>query len=632
MTAASVARTIRTRIPARLDRLPWSRFHWRIVAGLGTVWILDGLEVTIVGAIAPRLTEPGSGIDLTSADIGTAAAFYVAGACLGALFFGQLTDRYGRKKLFMVTLGVYLAATVATAFAFAPWYFFLCRFFTGVGIGGAYSAINSAIDELIPARNRGQVDLAINGSFWVGSAVGGLAALFLLDTAVVQSDLGWRLAFAAGALLGLGILIVRRHVPESPRWLFIHGREQEAERIVGEIERQVKAESGRELPEPSEEIVVRQRDAIPYRELAKVAFKRYPRRAVLGLCLFIGQAFLYNAVTFDLGTILSTFFDVSSGAVPYFMVIFAISNFLGPVTLGRLFDTLGRIPMISGTYLVSAALTAVLGVLLMSGDLTRWSFMALVLATFFFASAGASSAYLTVSEVFPMETRALAIALFYATGTAVGGIAGPLLFGHLIHSGDAGNVAIGFFIGAGAMALGGIAELFFGVRAEQQSLENIAKPLTAEEAEAAPAPPAPRSEEEERIHRRGERRRARERRGLSRVRPGPGNGSRFYSPGMVGSAGTASRYAAASEAERDGEIEALVRALAEYGPTRRRQLRRLAGADRWGPGRFGPALRDALDEGRASRVGRDTYGPPGGGEAPREAPRGQPQPPRGRTA
>jgi MFS family permease len=632
MTAASVARTIRTRIPARLDRLPWSRFHWRIVAGLGTVWILDGLEVTIVGAIAPRLTEPGSGIDLTSADIGTAAAFYVAGACLGALFFGQLTDRYGRKKLFMVTLGVYLAATVATAFAFAPWYFFLCRFFTGVGIGGEYSAINSAIDELIPARNRGQVDLAINGSFWVGSAVGGLAALFLLDTAVVQSDLGWRLAFAAGALLGLGILIVRRHVPESPRWLFIHGREQEAERIVGEIERQVKAESGRELPEPSEEIVVRQRDAIPYRELAKVAFKRYPRRAVLGLCLFIGQAFLYNAVTFDLGTILSTFFDVSSGAVPYFMVIFAISNFLGPVTLGRLFDTLGRIPMISGTYLVSAALTAVLGVLLMNGDLTRWSFMALVLATFFFASAGASSAYLTVSEVFPMETRALAIALFYATGTAVGGIAGPLLFGHLIHSGDAGNVAIGFFIGAGAMALGGIAELFFGVRAEQQSLENIAKPLTAEEAEAAPAPPASRSEEEERIHRRGERRRARERRGLSRVRPGPGNGSRFYSPGMVGSAGTASRYAAASEAERDGEIEALVRALAEYGPTRRRQLRRLAGADRWGPGRFGPALRDALDEGRASRVGRDTYGPPGGGEAPREAPRGQPQPPRGRTA
>src|SRR4051812_109468 len=503
MTAASAARTIRTRIPARLDRLPWSRFHWRIVAGLGTVWILDGLEVTIVGAIAPRLTEPGSGVDMTSADVGTAAAFYVAGACLGALFFGQLTDRYGRKKLFMATLGVYLAATVATAFAFAPWYFFLCRFFTGVGIGGEYSAINSAIDELIPARNRGQVDLAINGSFWAGSALGGLAALLLLDTALFDVGLGWRLAFGAGALLGLGIMLVRRHVPESPRWLFIHGREQEAERIVEQIEREVQAETGRRLPEPGEEIVVRQRDVIPYRELARVAFKRYPRRAVLGLSLFIGQAFLYNAVTFDLGTILSNFFGVASGAVPYFMVIFAISNFLGPVTLGRLFDTLGRIPMISGTYLVSAALTAVLGVLLMSGDLTRWSFMALVLATFFFASAGASAAYLTVSEIFPMEMRALAIALFYAIGTAVGGISGPLLFGQFVHSGHLTQVATGFLIGAGPMALGGMAELLFGVRAEGRSLEAIAEPLSAEGAEEDP-------ERDERIAER----RDRERRGI----------------------------------------------------------------------------------------------------------------------
>jgi MFS family permease len=349
MTGSDVYRIIRTSIPARLDRLPWSRFHWRIVIGLGTVWILDGLEVTIVGAIAPRLTEAGSGIDLTSADIGTAAAFYVAGACLGALFFGQLTDRYGRKKLFMVTLLLYLIATVATAFAFAPWYFFLCRFFTGVGIGGEYSAINSAIDELIPARNRGQVDLAINGSFWVCSAIGGLASLLLLDASIFQTDLGWRLAFGAGALLGLGILVVRRHVPESPRWLFIHGRDQEAERIVRQIEAEVARETGRELPQPDGQITVRQRASIPYRELAAVAFKRYPRRAILGLCLFIGQAFLYNAVTFDLGTMLSTFFDVASGTVPYFMVVFAVSNFLGPLTLGRLFDTVGRIPMISGT-------------------------------------------------------------------------------------------------------------------------------------------------------------------------------------------------------------------------------------------------------------------------------------------
>ena len=631
MTGSDVYRNIRTKIPARLDRLPWSRFHWRIVIGLGAVWILDGLEVTIVGAIAPRLTEADSGIDLTSADIGTAAAFYVAGACLGALFFGQLTDRYGRKKLFMVTLLLYLIATVATAFAFAPWYFFLCRFFTGFGIGGEYSAINSAIDELIPARNRGQVDLAINGSFWAGSAVGGLAALLLLDASIFQTDLGWRLAFGAGALLGLGILIVRRHVPESPRWLFIHGREQEAERIVRQIEEEVARQTGGELPEPDTEIMVRQRASIPYRELAAVAFKRYPRRAILGLCLFIGQAFLYNAVTFDLGTMLSTFFDVASGTVPYFIVVFAISNFLGPLTLGRLFDTVGRIPMISGTYLVSAALTAALGVMLINGGLTRYSFMAFVLATFFFASAGASAAYLTVSEVFPMETRALAIALFYAVGTAAGGIAGPLLFGQLIHTGDPSKVAIGFFIGAGAMALGGVAELFFGVRAEQQSLENIAKPLTAEEAEAeqpAPAAPPADADADERIRRRHER----ARRGLRRVRPGPGGTGRYYSPGMFGTAGTATRYAAASDACRDREIEEIVRALQEHGAAHRRELRRMVDAYRWGPGRFGPALRDALDEGGAIRLSRRRYGPPGGEAAARQAPRGRAQPPQGRPA
>jgi len=491
MTVAS-QRTVRTQVPARLDRLPWSRFHWRVVIGLGTVWILDGLEVTIVGAIAPRLTEPGSGIEMHAAHIGTAAAIYVAGACIGALLFGQLTDRYGRKKLFILTLALYLLATVATAFAFAPWYFFVCRFLTGMGIGGEYAAINSAIDELIPARNRGQVDLAINGSYWIGSAIGGLAALLLLDTSLLAKDFGWRLAFGAGAIIGLGILLVRRHVPESPRWLFIHGREEEAERIVDQIEAEVRNETGQELPEPQGSITVRQREAIPFREIAATAFKRYPRRAVLGLALFIGQAFLYNAVVFDLGTILHEFFDVSAGSVPLYTTIFALSNFMGPLLLGRLFDTVGRIPMIAGTYLGSAALVALLAILLLSGSLTTWSFMALILATFFLASAGASSAYLTVSEVFPMETRALAIALFFAVGTAVGGITGPELFGQFIHSGDIDLVATGFFIGAGAMALGGVAELFLGVRAEQQSLENIARPLTAEEADELLPAPAPK--------------------------------------------------------------------------------------------------------------------------------------------
>jgi MFS family permease len=617
-------RTIRTNIPARLDRLPWSRFHWRIVIGLGTVWILDGLEVTIVGAIAPRLTEPGSGINMSSADVGTAGAVYVAGACIGALLFGQLTDRYGRKKLFMVTLGLYLAATVATAFAFAPWYFFLCRGLTGMGIGGEYSAINSAIDELIPARNRGQVDLSINGSFWVGSGIGGLAALILLDQSLLAANIGWRLAFGMGAVLGLGILLVRRHVPESPRWLFIHGREDEAERVVRRIEAEVQAETGKELPEPDRYITVRQRDYIPFREIVRYTARRYPKRAVLGLSLFIGQAFLYNAVVFDLGTLLHEFFGVGSGSVPYFMVLFAASNFLGPLLLGRLFDTVGRVPMISGTYLGSAAIVVVLAFLLRDGSLTRWSFMALVMGAFFLASAGASSAYLTVSEVFPMETRALAIALFYAVGTAIGGITGPALFGQLIHSGDPNQVATGFFIGAAAMALGGVAELLFGVRAEQRSLEDIAKPLTAEEAEAEPGalPAEPETPEErerdERVQRRADRRRARETAGTRRFRPGPGGS--FYSPGMLGTAGTTSRYAAMGEYDLDREIEQLERAIEELGPVDRDALETRVRGTRWGPRRFDAALREVVGDGRVTRRGRsysprDTSGAGGRGTA-----------------
>jgi MFS family permease len=475
--------TIETKVPSRLDRLPWSRFHWLIVIGLGTVWILDGLEVTLVGSIASRLTESGSGIDISTGQIGTAAAIYVAGACTGALFFGQLTDRFGRKKLFLITLAIYLTATGATAFAFAPWYFYVARFFTGAGIGGEYAAINSAIDELIPARVRGRVDLMINGSYWLGSAAGSAAALIFLDTAIFAKDFGWRLAFGMGVVLGFAILIVRRHVPESPRWLFIHGREEEAERIVSEIEDDVEEETGQELPEPGDSITVRQRETIPFRTIGRTAFKVYPRRAVLGLALFVGQAFIYNGVTFNLGTLFTTFYDVTSSFVPVFIIIFAIGNFLGPLTLGRLFDTVGRKPMIAGTYLGSAACATLLSFLFVGGTLSEWWFEALVVVTFFLASAGASAAYLTVSEIFPMETRALAIAFFYAVGTAIGGITGPLLFGHLIGSGERGQVIIAFLIGAGVMALGGIAELFLGVKAEQAELEDIAKPLTAEEAE-----------------------------------------------------------------------------------------------------------------------------------------------------
>ncbi|MGH2855843.1 MAG: MFS transporter, partial [Solirubrobacteraceae bacterium] len=281
--------TIKTNIPARLDRLPWSRFHWLVVFGLGTVWILDGFEVTVVGTIGGRLTEHGSGIAMTASSIGTAGAIYVIGACLGALFFGQLTDRFGRKKLFMITLGVYLIATAATAFSFAPWYFFLCRFFTGAGIGGEYAAINSAIDELIPARVRGRVDLTINGSFWAGSIIASALAMLFLDISIFPRNLGWRLEFAVGVLLAFGIMLVRRHVPESPRWLFIHGREEEAERIVDGIERDTEEHTGRKLEAPDKTIKVRQRQEIHFREIARVAFKLYPRRAILCLALFIGQ-------------------------------------------------------------------------------------------------------------------------------------------------------------------------------------------------------------------------------------------------------------------------------------------------------------------------------------------------------
>ena len=454
-----------------------------IVIGLGTVWILDGLEVTIVGSIASRLTEKGSGITLDPSQIGTAAAFYVGGACLGALFFGQLTDRLGRKKLFLATLALYIVATVATAFSFTAWYFYAARFFTGAGIGGEYAAINSAIDELIPARVRGRVDLMINGSYWLGAAGGALLAVPLLDTALFAADFGWRLAFGIGAALGIGILLVRRHVPESPRWLFIHGRGDEADEIVGEIEEEVREETGQELEEPEESITIRPRERIRFGEIARTAFSTYPRRTALGLALFVGQAFLYNAVTFDLGTLLGEFFEVGSGTIPLYIAVFAISNFCGPLILGRFFDTVGRKPMVSATYLLSAAVTALLGVFLLGGSLTTLSFMAFIIVIFFIASAGASSAYLTVSEIFPMETRALSIAFFYAAGTAAGGIAGPLLFGHLIASGSESQVAIGFFIGAVVMAVGGIAEILFGVSAEQETLEDVAEPLTAEEGE-----------------------------------------------------------------------------------------------------------------------------------------------------
>ncbi|MFD7768784.1 MFS transporter [Streptomyces sp. NPDC059787] len=473
-------RTITTRIPARLDRLPWSRWHWTVVIGLGTVWILDGLEVTVVGNIASRLSEPGSGLPITSGEVtGIAAALYVAGACAGALFWGRLTDVWGRKKLFMITLAVYLGATALTAIAFDTWWFFLFRFLTGFGIGGEYAAINSAVDELIPARYRGRVDLMINGSFWLGAVGGSLLSILALNTDIFPANVGWRLTFALGAVLALVILLVRRHVPESPRWLLIHGRDEEAERIVGDIEQRVEAERNEPLPRAEGELTIHQRENVTFTEIARTVFAKYRRRSVLGFSLFIGQAFLYNAITFGFGAILTTFFDVPSGNTGYYFAVIAAGNFLGPLLLGKLFDTVGRRVMISGTYLLSGVLLFGTAWLFDRGSLSAATLTACWCAVLFFASAGASSAYLTVSEVFPMETRAMSIAFFYAIGTAAGGISGPLLFAKLTETGVVGDTVLAFRIGAGLMCAAGLVAAFLAVNAERRSLEDIARPLTA---------------------------------------------------------------------------------------------------------------------------------------------------------
>jgi len=470
-------REIRTKVPARLDRLPWSRWHWMIVIGLGTVWILDGLEVTIVGNISGQIGMPGSGLDITQAQVtGFGAAVYVAGACLGALFFGWLTDRFGRKKLFMITLGVYLLATGLTALSFTAWWFFLFRFITGFGIGGEYAAINSAIDELIPSRHRGRIDIIINGTYWAGAAAGAL--LTVPATNALPVNIGWRVCFGVGFVLGLVVLLVRRNVPESPRWLFIHGREQQAERLVGEIEHRVQEETGAKLDEPKQEITIHQRRTIGFLTIARTMFADYPRRTTLGLALFIGQAFLYNAITFGYAQILATFFHVTTNPGYYFAVI-AVGNLAGPLVLGRLFDTVGRKPMIAGTYLLSGVLLLGTALLFDQGALNATTMTLCWVIVLFFASAGASAAYLTVSEVFPLETRALAIAFFYAIGTAAGGISGPLLFSALVSTGKVPDTVLAFCIGAVLMIAGGITELILGVRAERRSLEDIARPITA---------------------------------------------------------------------------------------------------------------------------------------------------------
>jgi MFS family permease len=478
-------KTIETDIPARLDRLPWSRWHWLVLIGLGTVWILDGLEVNVVGVIGPRLTDKAGGLGLSNSQVGLAASIYVTGACLGAMVFGYLTDRFGRRKLFLITLALYLAATVATAFSMNAFWFYACRFLTGAGIGGEYAAINSAIDELMPARLRGRVDIFINGSFWIGTILAAALSLPILNSDLLPTGIGWRLMFVLGALLGLGIVFVRRNVPESPRWLFIHGREDMAEKIVRDIEQKVEKETGRPLDKPNKKINIHQRPAIGFGTIVRTMTRDYPRRSLLGLSLFVGQAFLYNAVYFTYALVLVTFFRIPDDRVGLYLIPIGLGNFVGALVLGRLFDTIGRRTMISATYIGSGLLLIGTGVLFRNGSLSASTLTACWCVVFFFASAGASSAYLTVSEIFPMETRAMAIAFFYAIGTALGGIIGPSLFGRLVDTGEVSAVTNGYFLGAGLMIAAGLVEVFLGVEAAGRSLEEIAPPLSASGSYAA---------------------------------------------------------------------------------------------------------------------------------------------------
>ena len=478
--AGKPGRTIATLIPARLDRLPWTRFHWMIVIGLGITWVLDGLEVTIIGAVSGVLQEPAT-LHLSPAAIGAISSFYLAGAVIGSLVFGWLTDRHGRRLFFFITLATYLLGVLLSAFSWNFWSFALFRFITGAGIGGEYAAINSAIDELIPARVRGRIDIFINGSYWIGAALGSAATLVLLDPSIFAVNVGWRVGFAIGAVLGLGILLVRGFVPESPRWLITHGYAEQAERTVRAIEQTVHAEHpGRLAPvDAADAITIHPHHSFGFGVILHTMFGRYWRRALVAFSLMVSQAFLYNAIFFTYALVLTRFYAVPASDTGLYLLPFAIGNFVGVLALGSLFDTLGRKQMIAATYTFSALLLVLTGWLFAIGELSVIGQTALWTLIFFVASPAASSAYLTVSEIFPLETRALAIAFFFSLGTGAGGIVAPWLFGTLIGTGSAWAVFYGYAAAAVLMIAAAAIELVFGIAAERQSLERIAEPLSA---------------------------------------------------------------------------------------------------------------------------------------------------------
>jgi len=464
---------ITTDIPARMDRLPWSQFHLLVVVALGITWVLDGLEVTIVGSIGPILKDPQT-LGLSDQDIGSLAGCYVAGAVGGALLFGWLTDRFGRRLIFNVTLGIYLVGVLCSAFAWNFWSFAAFRALTGLGIGGEYAAINSAIDELIPARLRGRIDLIVNGSYWAGAAFGAAGSLLLLSGRFVGIDLGWRLAFGIGAVLGGFILFLRRFVPESPRWQVTHGREQEAKRTTEDIEHKI----GKDLPAANKTLKIHPRKVFGFGLILGAMVGKNSGRSFLALALMVAQAFLFNAVFFTYGLVLARFYHIDEARAGIYILPLAAGNFLGPLLLGHLFDTVGRKKMIAGTYGLSGVLLIAVAMLFGMGVLTAWTQTFCWMAIFFVASAAASSAYLTASEIFPLETRAMAIALFYALGTLIGGVSAPFLLGYLIGTGSQWAVA-GGYLGAAALMLAAAAcEAVLGVEAAGKSLEEVAAPLS----------------------------------------------------------------------------------------------------------------------------------------------------------
>ena len=466
--------SIRSLVPARMDRLPWKRFHWMVVVGLGISWILDGLEIQLVASSGFQKT-----LDMSNEQVALAGTVYLIGQVVGALTFGRLTDRWGRKKLFIITLAIYLIGSGVAGLSFDVWFLYVFRFIAGMGIGGEYTAINSAIDELIPSHYRGRVDIAINGTYWGGAAIGAFANLFLLDPDIINEHWGWRIGFFIGPVIGLIIIWLRRHIPESPRWLVTHGYADQAEKTVDDIEESVRRDGGEVTPvDESKAMSLKATESIPFRTLLHVFLVKYPRRSLLGFTMMVTQSFLYNAIFFTYALVLQNFYGTTPSSTQYYFFPFAIGNLAGPLILGPLFDTIGRRRMIFLTYGVSGIVLAVSAFLFRADLLSATTQTAFWCVCFFFASAGASSAYLTVSEIFPLEVRGQAISYFFAMAQGAGAFA-PWFYGKLIGDAtDRNPLFWGYLIGSAIMIIGGIVAFIFGVNAERQSLEDIADPLS----------------------------------------------------------------------------------------------------------------------------------------------------------